>query len=132
MTKRETLIEAIQALGYKPRTDEDGDLFIRHEMKSLYFAINEEDEDKYVVIQLLKVIDLEPEDVSSALVVCNKLNRDIKLLKTYVHHSFTYISAACEFFYTDMESLKFNVQRSIDILSISRSLYYQAKRELEE
>ena len=44
------------------------------------------------------------------LAVCNKVSRDIKLAKVFIDHTLEGVSASCEFFYTDMESLKNNVE----------------------
>ena len=42
------------------------------------------------------------------------------------------VSASCEFFYTDMESLKSNVEHVLGILDMVRSTYYKAKAEFTD
>ena len=33
MTKKEMIIEAIESFGYKPVVDDDGDIYVRYQMK---------------------------------------------------------------------------------------------------
>ena len=59
------------------------------------------------------------------LAVCNKVSRDLKLVKVFIDHTLESVSASCEFFYTDMESLKNNVEHVLGILGMVRSTYYR-------
>ena len=44
MTKKEMILEAIEGLGYKPHVDDDGDIFVRFQMKSIFFLTGQEEE----------------------------------------------------------------------------------------
>ena len=66
------------------------------------------------------------------LAVCNKVSRDIKLAKVFIDHTLEGVSASCEFFYTDMESLKNKVEHVLGILGMVRSTYYKAKAEFTD
>ena len=66
------------------------------------------------------------------LAVCNKVSRDVKLAKVFIDHTLVSVSASCEFFYTDMESLKNNVEHVLGILGMVRSTYYKAKAEFTD
>ena len=66
------------------------------------------------------------------LAVCNKVSRDLKLVKVFIDHTLESVSASCEFFYTDMESLKNNVEHVLGILGMVRSTYYKAKAEFTD
>ena len=66
------------------------------------------------------------------LAVCNKVSRDLKLAKVFIDHTLESVSASCEFFYTDMESLKNNVEHVLGILGMVRSTYYKAKAEFTD
>ena len=66
------------------------------------------------------------------LAVCNKVSRDLKLAKVFIDHTLEGVSASCEFFYTDMESLKNNVEHVLGILGMVRSTYYKAKAEFTD
>ena len=57
---------------------------------------------------------------------------DLKLAKVFIDHTLESVSASCEFFYTDMESLKNNVEHVLGILGMVRSTYYMAKAEFTD
>ena len=63
------------------------------------------------------------------LAVCNKVSRDVKLAKVFIDQTLESVSVSCEFFYTDMESLKNNVKHVLNILGMVRSAYHKAKAE---
>ena len=66
------------------------------------------------------------------LAVCNKVSRDVKLAKVFIDQTLESVSVSCEFFYTDMESLKNNVEHVLGILGMVRSTYYKAKAEFTD
>ena len=43
-TKKEMILEAIESLGYKPHVDDDGDICVRFQMKSIFFLTGQEEE----------------------------------------------------------------------------------------
>ena len=43
MTKKEMILEAIESLSYKPHVDDDGDICVRFQMKSIYFLTGQEE-----------------------------------------------------------------------------------------
>ena len=51
---------------------------------------------------------------------------------TFIDQTLESVSASCEFFYTDMESLKSNVEHVLGILGMVRSTYYKAKAEFTD
>ena len=66
------------------------------------------------------------------LAVCNKVSRDLKLARVFIDQTLKSVSASCEFFYTDMESLKNKVEHVLGILGMVRSTYYKAKAEFTD
>ena len=74
--------------------------------------------------------DVEDGAEHIALAVCNKLTRDLRLAKVYVDQTFKYVSANCEFYYTDEASLKLNIENSLKILGVVRTLYKKTQDEL--
>ena len=78
----------------------------------------------------LSIYDVEVGEEHIALAVCNKLTRDLKMAKVYVDHTFKNVSVNCEFYYTDEESLKLNIENSLKILGVIRTLYKKAQDEL--
>ena len=53
-----------------------------------------------------------------------------KCAKVYIDQTLKSVTAGCEFFYTDMENLKNNVEHVLNILGMVRSTYHKAKAEL--
>ena len=66
------------------------------------------------------------------LAVCNKVSRDVKLAKVIIDQTLESVSVSCEFFYTDMESLKNNVEHVLGILGMVRSTYFKTKVEFTD
>lgn len=125
------ILEAVGSLGYKPTVDDDGDICVRYQMKNIFFMTGSEEE-QYVTAILPQFQEVNEGEEALALAVCNKVNRDTKLAKVYIDHTFKSVSASCEFFYTDMESLKNNVEYTLVILGMVRSAYYNAREEFVE
>lgn len=116
-------------LGYSPQVDDDGDLLVRFQMKTVYVVVGDDD-DRYVVLIVPQFHEIEEGEEHIALAVCNKLTRDLKLAKVYVDYTFKTVSANCEFYYTDEESLKDNIEKSLRILGVVRTMYRNANDEL--
>ena len=129
MTKKEQIAKVLEELGYKPQVDDDGDLMVRYQMKSIYAIVGDDDE-QYVVLTIPQFFDIEEGEESVALTVCNKLTRELKLAKVYVDYTFKTVSANCEFYYTDEESLKDNIVRSLKFLGVVRTMYKNARLEI--
>lgn len=125
------ILEAVGSLGYKPTVDDDGDICVRYQMKNIFFMTGSEEE-QYITAILPQFQEVNEGEEALALAVCNKVNRDTKLAKVYIDQTFKSVSASCEFFYTDMESLKNNVEYTLVILGMVRSAYYNAREEFVE
>ena len=63
------------------------------------------------------------------LALCNKITRDMKVVKVYIDHTLKNVSASFEFFYTDKENLKSNIEHSLNTLGLIRSLYVRERSE---
>ena len=129
MNKRELILRVIEGLGYKPQVDDDGDVKIRYQMKTIFVLVGDED-DTYTLLTMPNFCDVEDGAEHIALAVCNKLTRDLRLAKVYVDQTFKYVSANCEFYYTDEVSLKLNIENSLKILGVVRTLYKKTQDEL--
>lgn len=128
MNKKEQLFDVLTSLGYKPHEDADGDLVFRYQMK--FFCALTGGEDGYVTIMLPQFGDVEEGEEHIALAVCNKLTRELKFAKVYVDSTLKSVSASCEFYYSDYESLKNNVENSIQVLGVIRTMYKKTQSEL--
>ena len=131
MTKREMIMEAVESLGYKPQIDEDGDVRVRYQMKNIFFLMGQEEE-QYVTAILPQFSEVNEGEETLILAACNKVNRDVRLAKVFIDQTLKYVTANCDFFYTDMESLKNNVEHVLNILGMVRSVYYKSKAEFAE
>ena len=131
MTKKEMIMEAIKSLGYKPHVDEDGDICVRYQMKTICFMTGE-DEEQYISAILPQFSEVIEGEETLTLAVCNKVGREVKLAKVYIDQTLKSVTASCEFFYTDMESLKINVEHALNILGMIRSAYNKNKAEFAE
>lgn len=129
MNKRELILRVIEGLGYKPQVDDDGDVKIRYQMKTIFVLVGDEG-DTYTLLTMPNFYDVEDGAEHIALAVCNKLTRDLRLAKVYVDQTFKYVSANCEFYYTDEASLKLNIESSLKILGVVRTLYKKTRDEL--
>ncbi len=131
MTKKELVLKILEELGYTPQEDNDGDIMVRYQMKNIFAIIGEEDE-KYMALMLPQFSEIEEGKEMLALATCNKVTRELKLGKVYIDQTFKNISATCEFFYTDEESLKYNIDRSLHILGFVRTIYRNTETEMAE
>lgn len=131
MTKKEMILEAIENLGYKPHVDDDGDICVRYQMKSIFFLTGQE-EDQYVSAILPQFSEVQEGEETMTLAICNKVSREIKLAKVYIDQTLKSVTASCEFFYTDMDSLKNNVEHSLNILGMVRSTYFKVRSEFND
>lgn len=131
MTKQELVCSVFQSLGYTPTIDDDGDVMIRYQMKSLYVATGDEN-DPYLTVILPQFYEIGDGEDTLVLATCNKVTRDIKLAKVYIDKTFKNVSAMCEFYYTDKESLGLNLYQSLRILGQIRTTFRNARMELSE
>ncbi len=131
MKKSELVCSVLKEMGYNPTVDDDGDVMFRYQMKALYVMIGNEDE-TYLSLLLPQFYTIEEGEDTLVLATCNKLTRDIKLVKFYVDCNCESVSATCEFYYNDEESLRCSLEHSLDVLSVARTIFRKAKRELEE
>lgn len=130
MSKKENLATVLQGMGYTPHYGEDGDIHILYQMKHIFFLLDEEDEDNYISMMLPHFIDIEEGEESIALAVCNKMTRELKLAKIYVDNTFKSVSGTCEIFYANNEALEYSIKKSLQMIGLIRSLYYQCQKEL--
>ena len=132
MSKKERLMSVLQSMGYSPKYDDDGDVLLIYQMKTVYFLLHEDDEDNYLSVMLPQFIDIEEGEESLALAICNKMTRELKLAKIYVDQSFKTVTGTCELFYANDEALEYSIRRSLRMIGLLRSQYYKNKKELTD
>lgn len=131
MNKKELIVKVLEDMGLTPREDEDGDLVFRYQMKELFALVGDESE-QYIVLIMPQFCEIEDGEEPIALATCNKITRELKLIKVYVEPTFKSVTANSEFYYTDEESLKNNIEQSLRILGVVRTQYRNTKREFME
>lgn len=129
MTKKEMIVKVLDEMGFKLHEDEDGDLMFRYQMKNIYTVIGDESE-QYLVLVMPQFCELEDGEEHVALAVCNKMTRELKLAKVYVDQTFKNVSASCEFYYTDENSLKTNIENGLNVLGLVRTFYRTIRNEI--
>lgn len=129
MDKKEMILSVLEKKGLKPEIDNDGDILIRYQMKSIFVIVGNV-EDTYVAVLLPQFHEIADGEETLVLATCNKMTRDLKLVKVYVDQTFKNVSATCEFFYCDEKSLEESIGHSLELLGVARSVFRKNKTEL--
>ncbi len=130
MNTNHLIEETLTKMGVKYEYDEDGDLYIMYQMKYIYVVHSQEQ--KFILLAFSSFFEVEEGQEMQTLVVCNKITRENKLIKVFLNQSMRSVSASCEFFYTDRKSLENNIKKSLDIMSVARTLFKKTHRELSK
>ena len=131
MTRHEMVVSVLQSLGLKPQIDDDGDIFVRYQMKTFYVMGANSDDEDYLVVVFPQMYEVNEGEETKVLAVCNKITREIKLTKVYIDQTLKNVSASCEFYYNGEESLKTCLDKSIDILGMVRSTFIKTMRSFD-
>lgn len=131
MEKRDLIIKVLEDLGLRPELDVDGDVTFLYQMKRFFAIVGNEDE-KFIVLALPQFYDIEEGNEHLAFVASNKLTRDVKLMKVFVDEILKRVSANCDFFYTDEESLKHHVKYALRLMGLVKTLFRRNMDELTE
>lgn len=132
MTKRELVTSVLESMGYKPTVDDDGDVMLRYQMKTIYVLGTQQDDSQYLVVMLPQFYEIEEGEEIKTLTVCNKLTRDVTLAKLYIDRNLKDVTASCEFYYCDEECLSSQIEHAMDIIGRVRSTFHRAMREFDE
>ncbi len=131
MNKKELIIHVLEKMGYKPEIDDDGDIMVMYQMKSI-FILTSDGDDKYVSVVLPRFHEMVEGEEVIEMATCNKLTRELKLVKVYVDQTFKNITATCDFFFVNEESLEYSLAQSMELLGVVRSVFRKEKKELSE
>jgi len=129
--KKKELMSALEKMGYAPEIDGDGDIVFRYQMKTLFVMIGDEDE-PYASMVLPQFHEIDAGQEAVVMAVCNKMTRELKLAKVYIDQSFKNVTATCEFFYANEESLELNLRSSLQLLGVVRTVFRNDLAELSE
>jgi hypothetical protein len=131
MTKKELMMSVLERIGYPPKIDDDGDIMVCYQLKTIYVLTGDEEE-TYISMMLPQFYEIEEGKETVVLAVCNKMTRELKLAKVYVDQTFKNVTATCEFFYANEESLELNIRRSLELLGVVRGIFRRDLDELSE
>ena len=131
MTKHEIVVSVLQSLGLKPQIDDDGDIFVRYQMKTFYVMGANSDDEDYLVVVFPQMYEVNEGEETKVLAACNKITREIKLAKVYIDQTLKNVTASCEFYYKGEESLKTCLDKSIEILGMVRLTFIKTMRSFD-
>ena len=131
MKKKELILATLEKMGYSPELDNDGDIRLLYQMKTIYVMTGDEEE-PYISMMLPQFHEIEDGQETMVLAVCNKLTRELKLAKVYVDQTFKNVTATCEFFYANNEALEQNLRNSLQMLGVVRTVFRKDLAELSE
>ena len=131
MTRHEMVVSVLQSLGFKPQIDDDGDIFVRYQMKTFYVMGANSDDEDYLVVVFPQMYEVDEGEETKVLAACNKITREIKLAKVYIDQTLKNVSASCEFYYNGEESLKTCLNKAIEILGMVRLTFIKTMRSFD-
>lgn len=135
MTPKDMVVQAIEALGHHPLLDEEGFIYIRHWLGTIYFLMPY-DGKKFATALLANFADYKESEEDLIMQFCHRMTRDIHMAKVFVDPERRGISASCEFYFTDMESLQDNIQHALVALMRVRlfhpKIYVEITQEKRE
>jgi len=130
MNKKDMVMECLSRLGYLPMLDEDGDVCFIFQLKMLYVAIGDMDEQFLTVIYpYVSVID-DDESPASAFIVCNRMTSELRMMKTFVASDLQRVDATVDFYYYDEDSLLQNMEHALTVLGCARRMFARAHNEI--
>ena len=131
MKKKELILKTLEKMGYSPEVDNDGDIMLHYQMKTIYVLTGDE-EDPYISTMLPQFHEVEEGQETLVLAVCNKMTRELKLAKVYIDQTFKNVTATCEFYYANEESLEQNLRNSLQMLGVVRTVFRNDMAELAD
>jgi len=131
MNKKELILKTLEKMGHSPEVDNDGDIMLHYQMKTIY-ALTGDEEEPYISMMLPQFHEVEEGQETLVLAVCDKMTRELKLAKVYIDQTFKNVTATCEFYYANEESLEQNLRNSLQMLGVVRTVFRNDMAELAE
>ena len=129
--KKELILKTLEKMGHNPEVDNDGDIMLHYQMKTIYVLTGEEEE-PYISMMLPQFHEVEEGQETLVLAVCNKMTRELKLAKVFIDQTFKNVTATCEFYYANEESLEQNLRNSLQMLGVIRTVFRNNMAELAD
>lgn len=131
MKKKELILKTLEKMSHSPEVDNDGDIMLHYQMKTIYVLTGDEEE-PYISMMLPQFHEVEEGQETLVLAVCNKMTRELKLAKVYIDQTFKNVTATCEFYYANEESLEQNLRNSLQMLGVVRTVFRNNMAELAD
>lgn len=131
MTKTEQIMKAVERLGFVPELDEAGDVKFNFQMKTIYVLVGIEEE-QYICMLLPQFREIEEGEDLPFMVACNKMTRDLKVVKVFVDHTFKYVTASYEFYYSDEGALAIGMRNALEVMGVVRTIFRKELESLQE
>lgn len=131
MTKKELIMKLIEGMGYTAVLDEDGDVVVVFQMKTIYFMTSDDEDEHGFSVLFPNVASLNEGEGILNLSACDAVNRRLRFVKMFIDNEHGCVVANCDFFYTDDACLKMNVEYALHVLAITRSMYTNVLDELK-
>lgn len=131
MKKKELILKTLEKMGHSPEVDNDGDIMLHYQMKTIYVLTGDEEE-PYISMMLPQFHEVEEGQETLVLAVCNKMTRELKFAKVYIDQTFKNVTATCEFYYANEESLEQNLRNSLQMLGVVRTVFRNDMAELSD
>lgn len=132
MNKRDLVKNVLEVMGYKPMVDDDGDILLHYQMKTVYVLGAQQEESKYLIVMLPQFYEMREGEEIKTLTVCNKLTRDVTLAKVFIDKTLKDVTACCEFYYCDEDCLEAQLKHSFEIIGQIRSTFYKTMGEMSD
>lgn len=132
MTKRETVMNALEAMGYKPQVDNDGDIYLYYQLKAIYVLETQQEDSDYLAVVLPMFYEMKEGEEVKTLAACNKATRELRQIKVFVDRTLKDVTASCEFYYCDEQCLRSQLERSLDYLGKIRTVFKNYMTEFDE
>ncbi|MBQ6731619.1 MAG: hypothetical protein IJR06_00655 [Paludibacteraceae bacterium] len=129
MQKLELVLDILKEMGYQTTVSDEGIVCFMYELKTLLVLMDEPD-NQYLSIHFPQFEDVKESDLIQTLTLCNKLTRELKIIKVFIDESFESVSASCEFYYARKKDLKGCIERALDIFSIIKTIFKMNKESL--
>lgn len=136
MNKLDVVCQCLREMGLEPVV-EDSVVNVKFEMKNISIFVSngcgedEESVDNYINVSYHGFYVVEDEEVADVLVVCNKANRELRQIKTYLSDDLTYVSSAFEFWYLKNEDLCNSLKYAFFMISHVRSWFAKELRDVK-
>lgn len=127
MAAKDLVLAFLRKEGFCPEEEEFGILF-KYQMASFIFFNNSNDEEFFQLV-MPGIFDIDEENISIAMLACNRLNSDVKVAKAFVSQN-NDVWLAFEILLDENPEVESIVPRALNTLMHARDQFYAAIKEL--